>query len=51
MEDSIAGKTEDLRDVKCVSEIRAISIFMLMEERLDFQTMRRKAVGVPESKT
>jgi len=49
--DSIAGKPEDRTGRKVCFRYEGYINFVHIEEGLEFQTMRTKAVGVPESKT
>jgi hypothetical protein len=51
VEDSVAGKPEDRSGREVGFRDQGSIDFVHIEERLEFQTMRRKAVGVPEGNT
>jgi hypothetical protein len=51
VEDSVAGQPEDRSGREEVFRDQSYIDFVHIEKRLEFQTMRRKAVGVPESNT
>jgi hypothetical protein len=51
VENSVAGKPEERLGREVVFRDQSYIDFVHIEKRLEFQTMRRKAVGVPESNT
>jgi hypothetical protein len=51
VEDSVAGKPKDRSGREVGFRDQGYIDFVHIEKRLEFQTMRRKAVGVPESNT
>jgi hypothetical protein len=48
---SVAGKLEDRSGREVGFRDQSYIDFVHIKERLEFQTMRRKAVGIPESNT